>query len=57
MLTSRHNILAGFAFFFFMNEDTNNIIINTVKEEMDIDILRNDSDRSHHIGNPKIRKK
>ena len=34
-----------------------NIIINTVKEEMDIEILPNDLDRSHHIGNLKSKKK
>ena len=39
------------------NEDTNSIIINTVKEEIDIEILSNDLDRSHRTGNPKIKKK
>ena len=39
------------------DEDTNNIIINTVKEEMDIEILPNGLDRSHHIGNSKTKKK
>ena len=38
-------------------EDTGSIIINTVKEEMDIEILPNDLDRSHCIGNPKLNKK
>ena len=39
------------------DEDTDNIIINTVKEEMDIEILPNDLDRSNCIGNPKTKKK
>ena len=39
------------------DEDTNSIIINTVKEEIDIEILPNDLDRSHRTGNPKIKKK
>ena len=39
------------------DEDTNSIIINTVKEEMDIEILSNDLDWSHHIGNAKTKKK
>ena len=38
-------------------EETDNIIINTVKEEMNIEILPNDLDRSHCIGNPKTKKK
>ena len=38
-------------------EDTDSIIINTVKEEMHIEILPNDLDRSHSIGNPKTKKK
>ena len=38
-------------------EDTNSIIINTVKKEMDIEILPNDLNRSHRIGNPKTKKK
>ena len=38
-------------------ENTDSIIINTVKEEMDIEILPNDLDRSHRHGNPKTKKK
>ena len=38
-------------------EDTDCIIINTVKEEMDIEMFPNDLDRSHHIGNPKTKRK
>ena len=38
-------------------EDTDSIIVNTVKEEMHIEILPNDLDRSHRIGNPKTKKK
>ena len=38
-------------------KDTNTIIINTVKEEMGIEILRNDLDRLHCFGNPKTKKK
>ena len=38
-------------------EDTNNIIINTIKEKMDIEILPNDLDQLHRIGNPKTNKK
>ena len=38
-------------------ENTNSIIINMVKEEIDIDILPNDLDRSHCTGNPKTKKK
>ena len=43
------------SFFYGIKEEkdknTNRIIINTVKEKMDIEIM------SHHIGNPKIKKK
>ena len=39
------------------DEDTDSIIINTVKEEMDIDIFPNDLDWLHRIGHPKTRKK
>ena len=39
------------------DEDTDCIIINTVKEHMDIEILPNDLDPSHRNGNPKIKKK
>ena len=39
------------------DEDTNNIIINTVKEEMDIEILPNYLDRLHRIRNPKTKTK
>ena len=38
-------------------EDTGSIIIKTVKEEMDTEILPNDLDRSHRIGIPKTKKK
>ena len=38
-------------------EDTDSIIINTIKEEMDTEILPNDLDRLHRIGNPKTKKK
>ena len=38
-------------------ESTDSIVINTVKEEMDIEILPNDLDRSHRIGNSKRKKK
>ena len=38
-------------------EDTDSIIVNTVKEEMHIEILPNGLDRSHRIGNPKTKKK
>ena len=38
-------------------EDTNSIIINMVKEEMDLEILPNDLDRSYCIGNAKTEKK
>ena len=38
-------------------EDTNSIIINTIKEEMDLETLPNDLDRSHRIGNPETNKK
>ena len=38
-------------------KDTDSIIINMVKEEMDIEILPNDLDRSSRIGNPNIIKK
>ena len=37
-------------------DHTNNIIINTIKEEIDIEILPNDLDRLHCIGNPKTKK-
>ena len=39
------------------SEDTDCIIINTVKEEMDIEMFPNDLDRSHRIRNPKTKKK
>ena len=35
------------------SEDTDSIKINIVKEEMDIEILPNDLDQSHCIGNRK----
>ena len=38
-------------------EDTDSIIIITVKEEIDIEILPNDLSRLHRIGNPKTKKK
>ena len=38
-------------------EDTDSIIINTVKEKMNIEILPNDLDRSHRSGNLKKKKK
>ena len=37
------------------DEDTNSIFINTVKEEMDIEILTNNLDWSHRIGNHKTK--
>ena len=37
--------------------DTDSIIINMVTEEMDIEILINDLDQSHRIGDPKTKKK
>ena len=39
------------------SEDTDCIINNTVKEEMDIEMFPNDLDRSHRIRNPKTKKK
>ena len=39
------------------DEDTDSIIIYTVKKEMDIEILSNSLDRSHGIWNPKTKKK
>ena len=39
------------------DEYTHNIIINTIKKEMDIEILPNDLDRWHRIGNPSTKKK
>ena len=38
-------------------EGTDSIIINAVKEEIDIEILPNDLDRSHRIGNSKTKKR
>ena len=38
-------------------ERGDSIIINMVKEEMDIEILPNDLDRSHRTRNPKSKKK
>ena len=38
-------------------EDTDSIIINIIKEEMDIEILWNNLDRPHSFGNPKTKKK
>ena len=38
-------------------KDTDSIIINMVKEEMDIEILPTDLDRLSRIGNPNIIKK
>ena len=35
-------------------ENTNNAIMKTMKEEMDIDIHEKDLDRAHHVGNPKV---
>ena len=39
------------------DEYTHRIIINTLKKEMDIEILSNDLDRLHRIGNPSTKKK
>ena len=39
------------------DEDTDRIIINTVEEEMGIEILPIDLHRSHRIGNPNSKKK
>ena len=39
------------------DEDTDRIIINTVKEEMDIEIVPNDLHWSHRIGNSNTKKK
>ena len=60
--TNRHNILAKIVFFFHgikeeKGEDNDSIIINTLKEEMDIEISSNHLNRSHRIGNPKTKKK
>ena len=38
-------------------ENTNEIIMKTVKQEMHIDIREEDLDRSHHVGNPKVCKR
>ena len=35
-------------------ENTNDVIIKTVKEEMDIDIQEKDLDQTHRVGNPKV---
>ena len=35
-------------------ENTNDVIMKTVKEEMDIDIREEDLDRTHRVGNPKV---
>ena len=48
---SRRNCLFFYGIKEEKDKNTNRIIINTVKEKMDIEIM------SHHIGNPKIRKK
>ena len=39
------------------DEDTNSIIINMAKEEIDLEILPNDWDWSYGIGNPKTKNK
>ena len=54
---SRRNCLLFYGIKDEKDEDTDRIIINTVKEEMDIDIFPNDLDWLHCIGNPKTRKK
>ena len=38
------------------SESTNDVIMKTVKEEMDIDIREEDLDRTHCVGNPKVNK-
>ena len=35
-------------------ENTNNIIMKTVKEEMDIGILEEDLDQTHRVGSPNV---
>ena len=35
-------------------ENTNDVIMKTVKEEMDIDIQEKDLDQTHRVGNPKV---
>ena len=54
---SRRNCLLFYGIKDEKDEDTDRIIINTVKEEMDIDIFPNDLDWLHRIGNPKTKKK
>ena len=39
------------------DEDTNSIIINMAKQEIDLEILPNDLDWSYGIGNPKTKNK
>ena len=38
-------------------EDTDNIVLEVLNNDMDLNILRTALDRSHRIGNPKIKKK
>lgn len=37
-------------------KNTNDIIMKTIKEEMDIDMREEDLDWTHHVGNPKVSK-
>ena len=37
-------------------KNTSDIIMKTIKEEMDIDMREEDLDRTHHVGNPKVSK-
>ena len=54
---SRRNYLFFYGIKEEKGEDTDSIVINTVKEEMDIEFLPNDLDWSHRIGNRKTKKK
>lgn len=38
-------------------EDTDSVIKNKINEEMNIEVLPDDIDRSYRIGNPKTKKK
>ena len=51
---SRRNCLLIYGPRELEGENTNDVIMKTVKEEMDIDIREEDLDRTHRVGNPKV---
>ena len=53
---SRRSFLLLHGFRELAGENTNDVIMKTVKEEMDIDIREEDLGQTHRVGNPKVYK-